>query len=101
MELDPLRFRANVYFEGLPAWEERQWCGKIIACGDAKLKVFEETGRCEAASVDPKTALRGLSLPALLLRNWGHDNFGLYAKVLSDGEAATGGSIAIPSSPEA
>jgi uncharacterized protein len=101
MELDPLRFRANIYFEGLPAWEERRWCGKIIACGDAKLKVFEETSRCEAASVDPKTALRGLSLPALLLRNWGHSNFGLYAKVLSDGEAATGGSITVPSGPEA
>jgi uncharacterized protein YcbX len=100
MELDPSRFRANIYFEGLPAWEERQWCGKIIACGDAKLKVFKETGRCEATSVDPKTALRGLSLPALLLRSWGHSNFGLYARVLSDGEAAAGSSIAIQSGPE-
>jgi uncharacterized protein YcbX len=101
MELDPLRFRANIYYEGLPAWEERQWCGKIVACGEAKLKVFAETGRCEATSVDPKTALRGLSLPALLLRSWGHNNFGLYAKVLSDGEAAAGASIAILSGPEA
>jgi uncharacterized protein len=92
-ELDPLRFRANIYFEGLPAWEERKWAGKIIACGDAKLKVFAETGRCEATSVDPKTALRGLSLPALLLRSWGHSNFGLYAKVLSDGKATAGGAI--------
>jgi uncharacterized protein YcbX len=101
MELDPLRFRANIYLEGLPAWEERQWCGKIIVCGDAKLKVFGETSRCEATSVDPKSALRGLSLPAMLLRTWGHGNFGLYARVLSDGEAATGSAIAIPSEPEA
>jgi len=100
-ELDPLRFRANIYFEGLPAWEERRWCGKIVACGSAKLKVFEETSRCEAASVDLKTALRGLSLPALLRRSWGHSNFGLYAKVLSDGEAVIGGSIGIPPAPEA
>jgi uncharacterized protein YcbX len=99
--LDPLRFRANIYFDGLPAWEERHWCGKIIACGGAKLRVFDETSRCEATSVDPKTALRGLSLPALLLRSWGHTNFGLYARVLSDGEAATGGSITIPAGPEA
>jgi uncharacterized protein len=101
MELDPLRFRANVYIEGLPAWEERQWCGKIIACGDAKLKVFAETSRCEATSVDPKTALRGFSLPAMLLRTWGHSNFGVYAKVLSDGEAATGSAITILSGPKA
>jgi uncharacterized protein YcbX len=94
-ELDPSRFRANIYFDGLPAWEERQWCGRIIACGDAKLKVFAETSRCEATSVDPKTARRGLSLPALLQRIWGHSDFGLYARVLSDGEAASGGPITI------
>jgi uncharacterized protein YcbX len=100
IELDPLRFRANIYFEGLPAWGERQWSGKTIACGDAKLKVFAETGRCEATSVDPQTAQRGLSLPALLLRSWGHSNFGFYARVLSDGEAAAGDLITIhPSHP--
>jgi uncharacterized protein YcbX len=101
MELDPLRFRANVYLDGLPAWEERQWCGKIVACGGAKLKVLGETSRCEATSVDPKTALRGLSLPAMLLRTWGHSNFGIYAKVLSDGEATTGSAITILSSLDA
>jgi uncharacterized protein YcbX len=96
IELNPLRFRANIYFEGLPAWEERHWHGKTIACGGVKLEVFGETSRCEATSVDPKTALRGISLPALLLRSWGHGNFGVYARVLSDGEAATGDAITIP-----
>ena len=28
IDLDPQRFRANIYFDGLPAWEERHWCGK-------------------------------------------------------------------------
>jgi len=59
IDLDPLRFRANLYFEGAPAWAERSWDGKTIRCGEAELAVFDETGRCEATSVDPKTAQRG------------------------------------------
>ncbi len=92
-ELDPRRFRANVYIEGLPAWEEREWRGRIISCGDAKLKAIAETGRCEAISVDPVSALRGVSLPAIIERTWGHRNLGFYAKVVADGAAAIGANI--------
>ncbi len=89
-ELDPLRFRANVYIDGLPAWQERNWLGKTIVCGDVHLKVFAETCRCEATSVDPKTAQRGLSVPSALLRTWGHDKVGLYAEVVRGGIISTG-----------
>src|SRR5208337_1638190 len=84
-DLDPLRFRANVYFDGVPAWQERNWLGKTIVCGDAHLKVFAETGRCEATSVDSQMARRGPSVPSALLRTWGHDKLGLYAKVVRSG----------------
>ncbi len=93
IDLDPLRFRANIYFEGLPAWQERQWCGRSIACGTATLQVFKETGRCEAASVDPMTARRGLSIPAVLERTWNHTKLGFYAKVVTGGEVAPGDTI--------
>lgn len=93
LDLDPRRFRANIYFAGLPPWQERQWCGKSIVCGAATLRVFEETGRCEATSVDPVTARRGLSIPAALFRTWGHNNLGLYAKVVSGGKVAAGDPI--------
>ncbi len=93
IELDPLRFRANIYFDGLPAWQERQWCGRSIGCGTATLQVFKETGRCEATSVDSKTAQRGLSVPAALQRTWGHTKLGIYAKVVSGGEVAAGDTI--------
>ncbi|MGO9173966.1 MAG: MOSC domain-containing protein [Rhodomicrobium sp.] len=95
IDLDPLRFRANLYFEGVPAFEERHWCGKTLACGSTTLKVFDETGRCEATSVDPKTARRGLSVPATLERTWGHTKLGLYAKVISGGEVEAGSAIAM------
>ncbi len=95
IDLDPLRFRANIYFEGLPAWEERRWCGQTVSCGTATLRVFKETGRCEAASVDPKTAQRGLSIPAALKCTWGHTKLGLYATVILGGEAAAGDTVAL------
>ncbi len=95
IDLDPLRFRANVYFDGLPAWRERGWLGKTIICGDVHLKVFAETARCEATSVDPKTAQRGLSVPSALLRTWGHDKLGLYAKVVSSGVISTGDTASV------
>ena len=95
VDLDPLRFRANVYFEGVPAWQERKWLGKTVTCGDAHLKVFDETGRCEATSVDPKTAQRGLSIPSALLRTWGHNNLGIYARVIRGGVISTGDKVLI------
>jgi uncharacterized protein len=95
IDLDPMRFRANLYIEGLPAWEERCWVGKWIACGDAQLAVFDETGRCEATSVDPLTAQRGLSIPAALERTWGHGSLGVYASVKREGTVATGDMITV------
>jgi uncharacterized protein len=94
-ELDPLCFRANIYFAGVPAWEERHWCGKLLACGTATLKVFDATVRCEATSVDPKTARRGISVPAVLERTWGNAKFGLYAMVMIGGEVTPGDMITV------
>ena len=94
-DLDPLRFRANIYFRGVGAWEERKWIGKTIRCGTAAIKVFDETGRCEATSVDPKTAHRGSSVPSAMERTWGHTNLGLYAEVVADGWVSPGDTITV------
>ncbi len=90
VDLDPLRFRANVYFEGVPAWQERHWVGKTIDLGKAQLTVFAETGRCEATSVDPKTAKRGLSIPSALQTTWSHNKVGIYARVTRGGVISAG-----------
>lgn len=95
VDLDPLRFRANVYLDGVPAWQERHWLGKTITCGEAHLKGFAETARCEATSVDPKTGRRGLSVPSALLRTWGHDKLGLYAKVVHSGVISMGDTASV------
>ncbi|HZA01828.1 MAG TPA: MOSC N-terminal beta barrel domain-containing protein, partial [Hyphomicrobiaceae bacterium] len=50
--VNPLRFRANVYIDNLPAWDELKWMGKELAIGGARLAVFHRTQRCAATNVD-------------------------------------------------
>jgi uncharacterized protein YcbX len=88
--LDPLRFRANIYVEGAPAWAEKQWAGKSLRIGDAELDVFAETTRCAATDVDPATAKRYTKIPQTLLQSYDHSAFGVYAKVRRGGAIRTG-----------
>jgi uncharacterized protein len=83
--LDPLRFRANFYFEGAPAWAERDWAGKSLALGSARLEVVDVTERCAAIDVNPATATRDLRLLNGLADRLGHVEMGVYAKVVSGG----------------
>ncbi len=93
--IDPLRFRANLYVEGLAPWAEFGWLDKTVSIGPVKLDVFTRTERCNATNVDPVTAKRDMAIPALLTRNWGHTDLGVYAKVSAGGAIATGNAIAI------
>ena len=88
--LDPLRFRANIYFDGINAWAEKKWVGQIIRVGSAKLKVFDETTRCEATNVNPQTAQRDAIIPATLTRIFGDMCLGIYAEVIEGGEVRPG-----------
>lgn len=81
----PLRFRANVHIDGLPAWEELGWVGKILKLGEVEFRVIARTGRCEATNVEPASGARDMAIPALLQRTWGHTDFGIYAKVTVGG----------------
>src|SRR5262245_18840222 len=92
--VDPLRFRANLYLDGLEPWVECDWLNKHIEVGSVRLAPFARTGRCEATNVDPATGARDLAIPAHLLRSWGHADFGIYARVVKGGELSVGASIA-------
>ena len=94
--VDALRFRANLYLEGVPAWAELGWLGKHICIGAARLSVFARTTRCEAVNVDPAKGVRDMGLPAHLQRTWGHQDFGVYATVVGGGEVALGAPVALP-----
>jgi hypothetical protein len=93
--IDPLRFRANVYLSGLPAWEEFKWLDRDISLGPVLANVFHRTQRCDATNVDPATAQRDMAIPALLLRHFGHSDFGVYAKVTQGGAVARGDAVRV------
>ena len=96
--VDPLRFRANLYIEEAEPWSEFGWIDKEIQAGPVKLAIFARTSRCEATNVDPSTGARDMAIPAHLMRTWGHQDFGVYAKVLNDGEIAIGTTLTAPAS---
>ena len=90
----PLRFRANVYVEGWPAWSEFDLVDRTLAIGATRLKVVKRIVRCAAVNVDPDTAQRDLAIPQALQRRLGHGDCGIYAEVITGGTISDGEVIA-------
>jgi len=91
----PLRFRANLYCQGWPAWHEAGLIDRTLAIGDARLKVVKRITRCAATNVDPDTAARDLDIPATLMQRLGHTECGIYAEVISPGTIGVGDKIEV------
>lgn len=96
VELDPLRFRANVYVEGWPAWAENQWTDKRLMLGWAQARVFKPIVRCAAIHVDPTTAERDLDVTKALFDNYGHLNCGIYVRITAPGALGLGDAVTQP-----
>ena len=62
------RFRANIYMNGLQAWEERKWIGKII----------DEIPRCSATNLQPNSDIVTINLPSQLKKLYDHINMGIF-----------------------
>jgi uncharacterized protein len=90
----PLRFRANLYVDGWPAWHEFDLVEKTLALGDARASVVKRITRCAAVNVDPDTGARDLTIPQALMRRLGHADCGIYAEVTAAGSIAVGDAIA-------
>jgi MOSC domain-containing protein len=92
--VNPLRFRANLYVEGWPAWHEFELMEHEISIGqEARLKVVKRIVRCAATNVDPDTGIRDLDIPATLMRTFDNMDCGIYAEVVSGGEIAIGDAL--------
>lgn len=88
-----LRFRANLYVSGWPAWHEFDLLDREIAIGPARLKVIKRIVRCAATDVDPDTGARDRSIPKTLQQNFGHGDCGVYAEVIAGGDIAIGDTV--------
>ena len=91
----PLRFRANLYVRGWPAWHEFDLMDQTLAIGDVRLKVVKRIVRCAAVNVDPDTAARDLRIPQALAQRLGHSDCGIYAEVIAGGTIGVGDTIAV------
>jgi uncharacterized protein YcbX len=94
VRLDPLRFRANLYVEGWPAWVENDWTGRTLTIGGATAEVLKPIVRCAAIHVDPVTAERDIELVKALFDTYGHMFCGIYLNVTDGGRVAEGDAVA-------
>jgi len=92
--LDPLRFRANLYVEGWPAWVENDWTGRTLKVGAAEAQVLKPIVRCAATHVDPVTAERDIDVVKALFDAYGHMHCGIYLNVTQGGRVAQGDMLA-------
>jgi uncharacterized protein YcbX len=89
--LDPLRFRANIHLEGLPAWAEFGLLGQSFeTTSGLRLTITKRIDRCAATAVDPVTGLRDLPVVRTLMEAYGHIDCGVYAEVTHGGTLAEG-----------
>ena len=94
VELSPLRWRGNLWFEGLAPWEEFDWIGKNLRIGTVELFVEERIERCLATTANPVSGIRDVdTLKALNSR--GHQDFGVYAIIKKAGILALGDKVEI------
>jgi uncharacterized protein YcbX len=92
--VNPLRFRGNLYIQGLAAWREFDLLGSEIAVGPAaRLKIVKRIVRCAATEVDPDAGIRDLPIPRILRDAYGHADCGVYGEVTAGGAIAIGDTV--------
>jgi uncharacterized protein YcbX len=88
--VNPLRFRANLYVEGWPAWIENEAVEARVRLGPVTARVYKPIVRCVATHVDPATGERDMDVVAALHANYGHLHCGIYVHVEEGGAIAEG-----------
>lgn len=93
--LDPRRFRGNLWVDGWAAWSEFDLIGRRISVGDAVLEITERNTRCLATHASPDTGERDTDILGALSAQWGHRDFGVYARVVQGGDIASGAKVVV------
>ena len=94
-EIETQRFRGNIFVDGVDAWEERNWIGKIIKINDISFKVEKNIPRCVAINLKPNTDDNSLNLLQSLKKNYNHFDMGVYLTALNNGLINIGDNISI------
>ena len=94
-KIEAQRFRGNIYVDGIKAWEEREWLGKIIKINDVSFRVEKNIPRCIAINLKPKTDDNSLNLLQSLKKMYNHFKMGVYLTALDDGEINLGNKLEV------
>lgn len=86
MDLSIHRWRGNLWLDGLAPWEEFDLIGRELQIGAARLRVEQRITRCVATTFDPASGRQTGDTLAALDAGWGHQDFGVYARVVTSGE---------------
>ena len=70
--LDDRRFRSNVVIEGIGAWEELDWHGRV-RIGELEFRVAEPIVRCLATHANPETGKRDARVLTTLTQRVGQE----------------------------
>ena len=81
--LDPLRFRANLYFDGFPPFAELDLVGRELRAGGVMFRILKRIDRCAATEVNLQTAQRDIPVPRLPKQHYNHVDMGVYGEVLT------------------
>ena len=95
-DLDPQRFRGNLYIEGAEPWQEHDWVDQVIKVGNVSFKVRKRTMRCAATNANPTSGERDQNIPKALMDHYGHTDCGIHLMPLTDGELTIGDPLTLP-----
>ncbi len=84
--IETQRFRGNIYADGIEAWEERNWIGKIIKINNISFKVEKNIPRCVAINLKPNSDDNSLNLLQSLKKTYNHFDMGIYLTALDNGK---------------
>lgn len=90
VDLSPRRWRGNFWIDGLEPFAEYDLIGKHVRLGEAVIHIVEPIERCLATTANPATGVRDADTLGALNAGWGHQNFGLYGRVVEAGIVRTG-----------
>lgn len=96
VDIDPVRFRANLYIDGAEPWAEAAWLDRELRIGEVRFRAVMRTPRCAATGVNPLTAIRDMTIPATMMERYGHRDLGIYLEVVADGTVGIGDTVSPP-----
>jgi uncharacterized protein len=92
-DLSMHRFRGNIWVEGWAPFDELGLIGQDITIGTARLRVEEPIGRCRATGANPVSGAQDVDTMGALETQYGHTDFGVFARVIGAGTVATGDEV--------